>query len=263
VPPWSFRQTTETPPDGRSPTLSTRSPFSFRGPATKVRPCPFISFAGRRCFAGRSPPGSHQPSSGPLRTSPDPSPPRSPSGPRSPNPPCVHGGHGWCRPPPSLRRPCAPRLTPAPCPIRCGGRAPRALAPVPAVARPTRRCRHKQSHAPPANAPPSPVHRGRRLPKQLNLTMSSRTSRCISSAPHHHLSNAEAPPPLADRAGRHECRRRPSLRPSLSKVKTPSKSPSNSLRFPLLSRVPHPPGRRRRQRSVGARGAPVPALFKV
>jgi hypothetical protein len=33
--------------------------------------------------------------------------------------------------------------------------------------------------------------------------MSSRTSRCISSAPHRHLLNAGAPPPLADRAGRH------------------------------------------------------------
>jgi hypothetical protein len=91
--------------------------------------------------------------------------------------------------------------------------------------------------APPVGAPPPPsliCRRGAR-PEEAAATRISATPSRSFAAILWPRSSTGASPPLADRAGRHECRRRPSLRPSLSKVKTLSKSPSNSLRFSLLS----------------------------
>jgi hypothetical protein len=71
--------------------------------------------------------------------------------------------------------------------------------------------------------------------------MSSRTSRCISSAPHRHLLNAGAPPPLADRAGRHGCPPPARLPSSPSKVSKTPKSPRSPLPPAQTNRVPRPP----------------------
>jgi hypothetical protein len=153
----------------------------------------------------------------------------------------------------TARKPVPP--PPGPClGLRHEQRLPAPLYSAPGPACPSCRrpvLRRRPSRAPPpARAPPSPVRRGRRLPEKLDLAMKFATPSCTCAAPPRHLLNTGTPPPLADRAGRHECRRRPSLRPPLSKVKTPSKSPSTPLCFPLLTRVPRPPGRRRRHRSV-------------
>jgi hypothetical protein len=67
------------------------------------------------------------------------------------------------------------------------------------------------------SSPPLPtICHFHRPPSRASTTKSSRPSRYISSAPHRHLLNTGAPPPLADRAGRHgwpspaACRRFPS-----------------------------------------------------
>jgi hypothetical protein len=101
---------------------------------------------------------------------------------------------------------------PAPCPIRRGGHAPRALAPAPAVAHPTRRRLHQPSHALPASAPPSPVRRGRRLPKKLNPAMKFVTPSWTSATPFRSQPSSGAPHVPGGRAAGRQHRRPPLLK---------------------------------------------------
>jgi hypothetical protein len=147
---------------------------------------------------------------------------------------------------------------PTPCPIRRGGHAPRALAPVPAVARPTRRRLHQPSHAPPASVPPSPVRRGRRLPKQLNLAMKSATTRCTSSASPCRRPNTRASPSCWTRAGRPGLRRRPRLRSPLHVAAVGERSHEFSLSSSTCS-APYPSHKPPGAPAIGSQPVPLSA----
>jgi hypothetical protein len=97
--------------------------------------------------------------------------------------------------------------------------------------------RTETSSSPPvlSSLPPPTICRFHRPSSRASTTMSSRLSRCISSAPHHLLLNAGAPPPLANRAGRHGWPSPAVWRPSTSKVSSPSCSPRSPPFFPQLA----------------------------
>jgi hypothetical protein len=142
--------------------------------------------------------------------------PRPPWPARTP-PPAVHAWHDPSLPRPLQPQSCTPRFRTS--------RSPRP-SPVPHWT--------ETSPPPPVSSSPLPptICRFRRPSSRASTTRSSRQSRCISSAPHHHLLNAGAPPPLADRACRHGWPSPAVCRPYPSKVSSPSCSPRSPPSFP-------------------------------